>query len=487
MNASAQLKSDTRDVRLPKDLAADTLDVRSQKHTFWKRFSFHTNLVEWAFTVPNAKIEFDLSKYRSNRYSVLAGFRFNPMVSHPNHRTKFVFNITGVHGEFRKYWRTGHHEESFGIENDGYSDEDMNVYPEPAPKIDSTLTGIKWPVRYTSYFRRKYLSGRYVKHPRYWRAYYLGAYASYDKFSFLLVGPGVQGKVASVGAVYGWSLPLFRHGNGSGWDIDLGVAAGVGVGTYAQYKFDEETQHHYLVGSWKSRRILPVLHDVHVSLVYRLRTIAEKVQYGAEIFRGNEVLRLKRIEQRDSAMNAKIYGKREVEFFGSYNELHAQASKMLENLNPASYEYIMLAHAVERTDSAHFNDGSLAFDTRYDEAKKKEMEERKKVFEAELTYYMKRACELNPDLKEAMKSPKEKAADAKLAKEKEKEEKKAAKAAAKSEAANPEDESAASESAASESAANEAKKPKKNSKPKKGAKKAEAATEAPVEEKGGEE
>ena len=77
---------------------------------FGTRFSFHTNMVDWAMTLPNIGLEFDLRRsshnLHRNRRSLFFNIKYNGSTKE-NHRPKYVFNYMQLRAEYRKYWRTG--------------------------------------------------------------------------------------------------------------------------------------------------------------------------------------------------------------------------------------------------------------------------------------------------------------------------------------------------------------------------------------------
>lgn len=296
-----------------------------------KRFSIHTNIVDWATLVPNIGIEFDISDSVTNNYSVSVFGKYNGNNSHG----KLVYNVNGIRVEGRKYWRTGkfgtpkgsankyyHQFEdiytdtasiyfnadtlagySYYADEIGHKAKDLGARMESLrakglskEEIDSlkldfaedSLVSDKSRFRtwlYNTYHkvRRNYTSGRTLDNPRNWRAYYFGVWAGVDNWCLSLTGKGTQGNGIGLGVSGGYSIPLFpqkfpREGS---LDLDLGITVGWRAVRYDAFTYDQTTQH-YLLDEARSHpgwKVVPypVIHEVRVGLVWRFRGIKRKV------------------------------------------------------------------------------------------------------------------------------------------------------------------------------------------------------------------
>lgn len=305
---------------------------------FYRIFSFHTNWVDWVMMTPNMSVEIDLSNRPSSHYSLLFTGKWNP-AKNTNHR--WSYNVSSIKGELRKYWRTG------------------NVEKVSLPVIERDTT--LWsPLSKWSYFRRKHISGRYLVHPRFWRAYYVGLYGAYNKFSIYLHGDGKQGDSYSFGLSTGWSIPLYKHLDGSGWDLDIGASAGLMMTAYDQYRRESDKN---VLTHKKDRFIHPMVQDIHFSLVYRLRSIDKKVLYGAERF----VMREEKRALREAARQKKIEARYErADSVMRYSEITAALNKSKEQLalysDTTSYYYKVLKDVVDYTER---NSVDLRYDTEW--------------------------------------------------------------------------------------------------------------------------
>jgi len=285
--------------------------------TFGKRFSLHANVFEWAITVPNIGVEFDLDETKMNNRSILLFGKYNPNTKH-DIKPRFVFNLGAVRAEFRKYWRTG--KVSYNYYHSDYEllhivkpdtlfrevttvnefgQEEYHWEPYFSPKDSlkiGTYNGDSY--RHMMYNRyhniRRLISGRTINNARNWRAYYAGAFLGYDRYSYCWGKHGEQGHILAVGATAGWSIPLIAssYPHEGGLDLDLGVNVGLPFAKWEGYKYvDKDVADYGIEGTrdpyyqavaskssskWKVNPKY-ILQDIHISLVYRFRSIGKKV------------------------------------------------------------------------------------------------------------------------------------------------------------------------------------------------------------------
>ena len=243
-----------------------TKDVKHDTVPFLKRWSIMTNAVDWVVATPNLGVEFDLAGNEKTRFSILMNGKYN-WNTHHSIQPRIVYNVAAGNVEFRKYWRTGG---SIRGAMERYTKENR----------DTTISLPLWGFRR---FRRNVLSGRTFMNPRVWRAYYVGVYAGYEKYTISLGRKGKQGDSYNFGFTGGWSVPLYPFKDGRSVDLDLGLAVGAKMTAYDKFGYDEEYGCYTYQGS-KGRHIVPfpVVQDVHLSFVFRFRSIGKKVQGGAE-------------------------------------------------------------------------------------------------------------------------------------------------------------------------------------------------------------
>lgn len=304
---------------------------------FFRMLSLHTNVVDWFLATPNATLEIDLSPYHRARYSVLLTGKINPATRNHTINPRWVYNVTSIKGELRRYWRTGSIETAWDLEN---------VRLDSVVR-DTTLWG---PLSKWSYFRRKHLSGRYKKHPRPWRAYYLGFYGAYNKFSLCIDGKGKQGSAMSLGLSAGWSVPLYKRLDGSGWDLDIGASVGAMMPKYDEYEYNRESGCYVFTKKVDGKPTL-MPQELRISLAYRFRSIDRKVMYGSERFALQEIKREVRMKAREDRIEEELMRK---DSTLRYTNLHTLMDKSKEQLalytDTASYYYEVLHHAIEYVD-----------------------------------------------------------------------------------------------------------------------------------------
>ena len=235
---------------------------------FGQRFSFHTNVIDWAIAMPNIGVEWDLSGKKQNNNSIAVHVKYRPSTWN-KFSPKFVFNVFQVRGEWRHYWRT------------------FTADKDPV-KVDTSITTF---FDRLSYFRRRHLSGAVFngRRARDWRAYYVGIYAELDKFTYNLFDNGRMGFGASLGLTLGWTTPIYPLRNGASIDLDLGLSVGARIHSYDKFRYEEET-HCYEYTGHQERSFVkyPVLSDAHVAFAYRFTSIGNKVKGGKERFLNHE-------------------------------------------------------------------------------------------------------------------------------------------------------------------------------------------------------
>ena len=304
------MRADSIFARLKPSIDSTYLFDRTKANRgFGTRFSFHTNMVDWAMTLPNIGVEYDLRRstynLNRNRRSLFFNVKYNGTTKE-NHKPKFVFNYMQVRGEYRKYWRTGN------IGREGiypefkrinlhkpdslYKDTFRVSYPsgdtirwkeayldEEGQRIAAEYNGDpnrSWFYNHWWKWRRR-ISTRTVTDPRNWRAYFIGLYAMADKYSFCFGKKGIQGTGVGVGMSAGWSIPLLprRYPNMGGLDLDLGASVGIRMVRNDKYRYNEEFRDYKLTHASNRFKMVPfpLLDEVRIALVYRFRSIGNKV------------------------------------------------------------------------------------------------------------------------------------------------------------------------------------------------------------------
>ena len=211
------------------------------------RWAVKTNALDWVLTIPNIGVEFDLKNSEFNNMTVGLSARYNWNTYH-KYAPSSVFNIFDVRPEFRWYYRS------------------------------TQMTRSKWGLE-------KFLKER--KHPRTWRAQYLGAYASYGDYTLKFSRKGYQGSVIGFGAVAGYGLPMYEYRNGA-IDVELGFSVGLQVAQ--KDVFIHNPEGNYYAGIQNESKgwhltPFPVVSELKVAFVWRHKSIKDKVKTDIEKLR----------------------------------------------------------------------------------------------------------------------------------------------------------------------------------------------------------
>ena len=211
------------------------------------RFAFKTNALEWLLTIPNFGVDFDLVKSEYNKFTAGLAAKYNWNTYH-HYVPSVVFNIFDVRPEFRYYYRTR----------------------KPTPGVVH-----HW------YDLNKHLRDR--KHPRPWRAHYVGLYGNYGHYGFKFGEKGYQGEVAGFGFSAGYALPLYEYKKGY-IDVEMGFAVGLQWDTKDVFVRDSEHHVYNVVSSREDFKFTPypVVTELRVAFAWRTKSIKDKVKDDVE-------------------------------------------------------------------------------------------------------------------------------------------------------------------------------------------------------------
>lgn len=215
----------------PPQRKAETVDTMDVAH----RLALRTNAVDWLLTVPNATVEFDLGRTSYNHFTLSVGGRLN-WDTRPDLKTYNVFDVAEARVEVRNYWHTR-------SRNGGYN----NVF--------------------------QHFFSRERRDPRYWRAYYIGVYGTIDKFALKFSRHGYAGDARQVGISMGMQQALYAYGR-SCVDLDLGFSAGALYMDADQFVLDRQANTYRATDH--QTRWMPMLNELRIALVYRLKPSAQK-------------------------------------------------------------------------------------------------------------------------------------------------------------------------------------------------------------------
>ena len=201
-------------------------DQKENKHVpFKERIAFKTNAVHWIGLVPNIGIELDLSNSIYNKWTIGAQASWN---GHTDIKAneKMNFALNDYRAEVRRY-----------------------IKPSLKAKEGSRRI------------------------PKFWRTYYLGAYAGYTQGNIFLK-KGLNGKAVHAGITGGWETQLYRCKHGS-IDLDLGLSIGMLYAKYSTYRvyndqvsYTKQTDKHFIK--------YPLPTDLRIGFTYRFKSIRYK-------------------------------------------------------------------------------------------------------------------------------------------------------------------------------------------------------------------
>lgn len=219
---------------------------------FKDRWAVKTNAFEWLLTVPNIGVEFDLKNSEFNAMTLGLTAKYNWNTYHMNadigrYAPYNVFNLFDVRPEFRYYYRT-------------------------RKPVRGATEG--WTVE-------KFLKDR--KHPKTWRAQFVGAYVNYASYALKLGDKGNQGTAIGFGATAGYGIPMYEYRNGF-IDVELGFSVGLQVADKNIFRHNPEGFTYTEVEGGHGMRPtpFPVLSELKVAFVWRHKSIKDKVKEDAE-------------------------------------------------------------------------------------------------------------------------------------------------------------------------------------------------------------
>lgn len=221
---------------------------------FGKRFSFHTNMIDWLMGTPNATVELDVTGSPYNRWALLGGMKYN-WNTHHTRNPRIVYNVFEISGEGRYYWHT-------------------------------RQDGIPWESDSTAFFMKNVwhhfrTRAAVKKKPRSYRAYYIGLYGEYDNHT-ILMGNGIQGKGVGVGVSGGFTQPLYQMNHGS-IELEVGGRVGFRYTRYDKFSYEEESACYAYEGTERKHFVpYPIIQDIHVSLVYRMASSKNKYKWNRQ-------------------------------------------------------------------------------------------------------------------------------------------------------------------------------------------------------------
>lgn len=213
---------------------------------FKSRLAFKTNVVDWVLLLPNASLEFDLSRSPYKHWTLNFSAKTNAFIPRSDY-ANYAYELTSFRGEFRKYNRT-----SYKNSGSEYGRKTFGDWLR-----DDVFTWSK-------------------KNPRYWRAYYFGGYVDYTDFDLKFSSEGYRGRALGAGVSFGFGIPVYAYRHGA-LDMEFGGSVGAVYAEYDTYRHDKSTGKFVTTRSGISKVLpYPVVSELRVSLVYRFVSIKNK-------------------------------------------------------------------------------------------------------------------------------------------------------------------------------------------------------------------
>lgn len=225
--------------------------VQEDKKTlpFKDRWGFKTNAVDWILLLPNITAEFDLFNSPYKHYTVSLGVKGN-WNSSQNYVPDIIYNLLDVRSEFRCYHRTA-----------------PRSYQRPDSLKISLFKRLKEDVFTWKHF-----------HPRYWRAYYIGAYVDACNYTLKFGKEGRQGTAYGLGVSGGFGIPLYAYKKNY-LDLEFGASVGMVYTKYDVFQRNPDSNYYPVIESkHKDFHFLPypVVSELRVAFVYRFASIKGK-------------------------------------------------------------------------------------------------------------------------------------------------------------------------------------------------------------------
>ena len=278
--------------------ANDAESVKSDSIEIKDRLGFHTNALGWLLMTPNIGVEYDIVHTDYKKISLLLHGRFNP-ATEQDMSSRYVYNVAGLKAEMRWYYRMRQRNEW-----------EVDMVRSTKGLFNRLVAG------------KRLLTSR--KNPRTYRAYYIGPYVGYDKFTLKYGSIGRQGTMFGAGVSFGYNIPLYIYNNGSGIDFELGASVGAVYLAYDKFGFNDEDHCYIDKGEHEGELFpYPVVSDLRMSLVYRMNPIRNQIKtYDSEILERDKMMYDLRMMYIDNYDN--IYGLDE--FPAGYNGKFAVAA-----------------------------------------------------------------------------------------------------------------------------------------------------------------
>lgn len=219
---------------------------------FKDRIAVRSNAVNWFLMTPNVGVEYDIvsNKYKKVSLNLSGRYNWNSNFKSPQ---RYVYNIAGAKAEARWYFRT--------YKRNDWETEWINSAEGFYEKLQA---------------RKHTIKSR--NNPRSYRAYYVGPYLSYDKYTLKLSETGYQGSTIGLGLSFGYDVPLYKYNDGSAIDFEFGASAGFMYTGYDKFEYEPDSRCYRQTGTKDAHLVpYPIITDINVAMVYRLKSIREQI------------------------------------------------------------------------------------------------------------------------------------------------------------------------------------------------------------------
>lgn len=217
--------------------------------SFADRFAVKTNAFEWLVTIPNVGFEYDLkgSEFNDMTLGLTAKYNWN---TYHEYAPPCVFNLLDIRPEFRYWYRT----------------------KKASAKKSADA---KWNLE--QFLKEK-------KHPKPWRAHYVGTYVNFASYTVKLGQRGYQGNALGFGLSAGYALPMYEYGNGF-IDVELGASVGLQVAQKDVFVHSPDGYYYANVTS-ESKGVhltpFPIVSELRVAFAWRTKSVKDKVKEDTE-------------------------------------------------------------------------------------------------------------------------------------------------------------------------------------------------------------
>ncbi len=232
---------------------------KKSEFTGIERWAFKTNIIDWAATIPNFSVEYDLSGAENNKMTLGLTARCNWNTYH-NNAPYYIFDLWQIRPEYRYYWRA------------------TNGTRGPARDKDGKRIGER---RSFSQWLREDVFTTVRRNPRKNHINYIGAYVDAGRYNIKTGEYGHRGQLYTLGLSMGYGMPKYQYKTGY-IDIELGFAVGLALTTNHIFTLDRDANTYKEIPSkCEGFRVapFPVVSSLNLSFAWRGKSIKDKYKF----------------------------------------------------------------------------------------------------------------------------------------------------------------------------------------------------------------